>query len=590
MKMIKMDSIIQNIVSSATLRNWTRLHTDSTDRLTNRVNKVASKKIVLPKNYIKDSVCRAKVEKAVTTLSQLKDGISDIIYTLCICKLQLFKILDKDNVRLVLNDYQHYNYINNLNIDINILNGRYDSIGYIYQALNSEGNRNSLGQYYTSKDIVLSMVNNISLENKIFLDPCCGSGSFLMNIDTDYPENLYGVDIDILSVLITKTNLLCKYKNIDFIPNIYCFDFLANIDMYSSVGQYRIHTLRFDYIFTNPPWGTDRGINHYSANIFSKEKTSLFLEKSVMLLKKGGCLKFLMPSSILKIKNHKDIRKFILKNTIIKNIRFYDKSRFSGVFTDFVSINIENNLPPEKHTYIVQKENLSYAVSVNASDNDVISTTDDIYGSIWNKVYELRNDDLSHSVWGLGIVTGDNKNKLVDKFQDGYECVYTGKEILKYRLSESSKYLYYDRASLQQCAKDEIYRAKEKLIYKFISKIPVFAYDNRGRLFLNSANILIPSIESMSIKSVMAMLNSELYQFLYMQKFDDVKVLKGNLSSLPFPKLTTAQDKYLRESVDLILDGQDGIQQDINMFIYKLFNIQNQEIYYIKDKLYGATY
>ena len=585
-----MDSAIRNIVSSATLRNWNRLHIDGAERLTNRVNKVASKRIVLPKNYINDTAYRTKVEETVAALSRLNGEISNVIYTLCICKLRLFNILDKDNVRVALNGYRDCNYLDSACVDTDIFDERYDAIGYIYQALNSEGKRNALGQYYTGKDIVMSMVEDISLDDGIFLDPCCGSGSFLMGMDTNHPENLYGVDIDRLSVLIASTNLLCKYRDNDFIPNIYCFDFLADGDDASPVEQNRIRNLRFDYIFTNPPWGADRNGNHRSVNIISKEKTSLFLERSVALLNSGGRLRFLMPSSILKIRNHRDIRKFILRSATITDIRFYDRNRFSGVFTDFISLGIENVAPRKTYACSVQRGDRSYMVSVDPSDGDAIFTTDDVYESIWSKVCKLKNDDLSHSVWGLGIVTGDNRNKIANEALDGYECVYTGKEISKYILSESSKYIRYDRASLQQCAKDEIYRAGEKLIYKFISRVPVFAYDNLGRLFLNSANILIPSVESLSMKSVMAMLNSELYQFLYMQKFDDMKILKGNLSSLPFPKLTAAQDEYLRMSVDLILHGEDNVQQDIDAFVYEFFNIRSREIHYIRERLYGRSH
>ena len=95
------------------------------------------------------------------------------------------------------------------------------------------------------------------------------------------------------------------------------------------------------------------------------------------------------------------------------------------------------------------------------------------------------------------------------------EKIYTGKEIKPYFLEQARHYIFYQRQALQQTAKEEYYRAKEKLVYKFISKKLVFAYDNTGSLFLNSANILIPSIPNMSIKTVMAFLNTPLYQFLY---------------------------------------------------------------------------
>lgn len=106
---------------------------------------------------------------------------------------------------------------------------------------------------------------------------------------------------------------------------------------------------------------------------------------------------------------------------------------------------------------------------------------------------------------------------------------------MKNKISDSENYINYTRENFQQVAPENIYRAKEKLVYKFISKKLIFAYDNKQRLFLNSANILIPKLENYTIKNVMTFLNSTLFQYIYTKKFNELKVLKGNLTELPFP-------------------------------------------------------
>ena len=100
---------------------------------------------------------------------------------------------------------------------------------------------------------------------------------------------------------------------------------------------------------------------------------------------------------------------------------------------------------------------------------------------------------------------------------------------MKNKISDSENYINYTRENFQQVAPENIYRAKEKLVYKFISKKLIFAYDNKQRLFLNSANILIPKLENYTIKDVMTFLNSTLFQYIYTKKFNELKVLKGNL-------------------------------------------------------------
>lgn len=185
---------------------------------------------------------------------------------------------------------------------------------------------------------------------------------------------------------------------------------------------------------------------------------------------------------------------------------------------------------------------------------------------------------LSNSQWALGIVTGNNKELLKSSEGPLLEKIYTGKEIEKFRLREAKKYVLYDRDSFQQVAKDEIYRADEKLVYKFVSNKLMFAYDDSASLFLNSANILIPNILGMSTKTVLAFLNSSLYQFIYEKLFGELKVLRGNLSELPFPQIDEETDKLLTSLVDeIIYDGKDK-QEEIDNIVYGVFDLDSKRM------------
>jgi hypothetical protein len=198
--------------------------------------------------------------------------------------------------------------------------------------------------------------------------------------------------------------------------------------------------------------------------------------------------------------------------------------------------------------------------------------------AIIGKVERLRHDDLSHSQWALGIITGNNAKVLKDRPRKGLEPIYTGKDIGKYSLKKASRYVKYNRADFQQCSKNELYRAKEKLVYKFVSGHLCFTYDDKQRLFLNSANILIPDVDGMSVKTVLAFLNSSLFNFLYVKRFNDLKILKGNLSTLPFPKITPEQDQQLAALVDRALDGDKDALKQIDCLIFALYELNAYEI------------
>ena len=556
-------------ISKATQRNWDKLKNDGKDRLTRRANKSRSQKIITPEGY----VMAGSLPRFVEELKTACHPINDLIFSLCALYLEHNKT-NEANQRRFFEEYTHYQRID-LEVPRQILKNRQDDwIGFIYQSLTAEGSRILKGLYYTKPVIVNEMLSDIRVLNgEKLLDPCCGSGIFLLKVQHAQMEQLYGIDNDPLAVMIAKANLIVKYNESSVYPQIYQMDFLLHAA--SALGD-----LRFDYIVTNPPWGTEKGKLHSSEIIQSKEKASLFFTESFKFLNKNGIQHFLLPSSVLKIKVHADLRRFVTHETHIESLKCY-RERFKGVFTDFVSLKISRKPIFGGQSYVV------YGANNEVSRKEFVPREDDFCAipmlsdcdeAIIGKVERLRHDDLSHSQWALGIITGNNAKVLKDRSRKGLEPIYTGKDISRYGLKKASRYIKYNRADFQQCAKDEFYKAKEKLVYKFVSSHLCFTYDNQQRLFLNSANILIPDVDGMSVKTVLAFLNSSLFNFLYAKRFNDLKILKGNLSTLPFPKITPMQDQQLSSLVDRALNGDKDAPKEIDGLIYSLYEFNSQDI------------
>ena len=89
---------------------------------------------------------------------------------------------------------------------------------------------------------------------------------------------------------------------------------------------------------------------------------------------------------------------------------------------------------------------------------------------------------------------------------------------------------------------------------------------------------MIPDVEDMSVKTVLAFLNSELFNFLYVKRFNDLKILKGNLSALPFPKITPEQDTQYTALVDRALRGDKEAPKEIDSLINSLYQLDTEEI------------
>lgn len=564
-------------ISKSTEYNWKKLNSNSDEKLTKRANKTLSKKRIVATSYLDDS----KANMLLKNVLVVNASVENIMYTLAYSALSQHGLLRKPHVQKFLHKYLHLDLVP-IDIPNDIWDSENDVLGFIYQSLITEGERNITGQYYTCKSVVDYIIGDKVLsDTETFLDPCCGSGAFLMAVKTNNPANLYGFDINPTAVMIASVNILIKHKDKEFYPHIFCLDFLSN-NLFTTDSQDELPS-KYDNIYTNPPWGSDKeGLySHNYPFIKSKERASMVIYESLARLASTGTLYFLLPTSILKIKSHCVIRKHLLANTTIRQIDIY-KDRFDGVFTDYFSIKI-NPVKTTSQSYVVTSKNTDANISLSEEDrisgNITLESFNNLDNSIIEKMESSCHDKLTHSLWALGIVTGDNKNKVKKERADGLEPIYTGKQVEPFKLQEKSSYILFDPENFQQCAREEFFRAPEKLIYRFIAKYPIVAYDDKQCLCLNSANILIPQLDTISVKSVAALLNSTLYHYYYSLKYSDIKVLKGNLQDLPFPKLTKEQDEVLSALVTDIQSNSFSLayQQLLDKNVYSIFGITANE-------------
>jgi type I restriction-modification system DNA methylase subunit len=585
----KQDDMSQ-LISTATQKNWERLGIITTGvRLKSRANKTSSDRIIFPIEYFHDKKNISLVQNVVSYAIENNLPIENVLYSVALrCFEHNGFIVDgialQQNVCKYIEEYQHLSCIDFF-ADTILPFDESDLLGLLYQCLKSEGMRNRDGIYYTSSPVANILLRDVDVSNnQYFLDPCCGSGNLLLTISEANPKNLFGIDSDPIAIMIAKCNMIMKYPGNDFSPQIFHRDFLETNLLFAANDENPIEEFRFDYIITNPPWGA---VSNFGDIDFSgmtpKESFSAFLIKSMDYLSPHGKLRFLLPESFLHIKTHSDIRSFILKNYHIEEIRNYPHS-FSGVSTKFIDVTITKNRNKNITSFHYPDKNIFVDSAVFMKNKHSVFSI--ITGEDRRIIDYINNQgiyNLSESIFGLGIVTGNNKSKLFETSDKNLESIYSGKEVSPYHLEKAKYFIHYCREEFQQTAKESIYRAPIKLAYKFISRKLVFAYDNSQSLFLNSANLLIPNIKGMNIKTVLAFLNSELYQFLYQKQFADIKVLKSSLMELPFPTIDEITNQKITEIVDMILSGQNDMISVADDIIYEIFHVNDNDRKYIKD-------
>ena len=461
-----------------------------------------------------------------------------------------------------------------------------------YESSLSESYKNKEGIYYTPQYIVEDMMRDIvDVENKTFLDPCCGSGNFIIEaIKKGFsPENVFGFDIDENAVLITKKRIkdLCGYES----ENIVCADFLSlkakdkglkfkdEDTKFSNSQVFRFsdfQILRFDYIFTNPPWGkklNKKDRNNYSElynSGNSSDTSSLFYFASLQMLKENGKIGFLLPDSFFNITTFEDARKSLLSLNIERLID-YGKP-FKGLMTKAMAfVARQQTTDNRQQTLSIDKDNFVYCEIYNVKKhlrsqrsffdipkNILNFHIEEKESEIIRHVFSLPHITLKNNAyWALGIITGNNNKICRKENREGSVPIFRGKDIFKDKIAEPSLFIDKNLEGCRQVADISCYKAEEKIVYRFISNNIICHCDTEQRYILNSANLFILKEGfPLSHKQVADLLNSGFMNWLFRSIFNTHKVLRSDLELLPiwheyFQKYPKFSEENLKEYLKL---------------------------------------
>lgn len=436
-----------------------------------------------------------------------------------------------------------------------------DVLGLIYISCKNIGNRKATGSYYTSTKVVKQLIRNLNIEsNDRVLDPCCGTGNFLLQLPSDLGiENIYGNDIDKVSVKITRLNLALKFSDAS---NDTIYEHVKGSDYLLSEQE-----TSFNHIIGNPPWGyefSDDEIvqlkNNYKSAIGKNiESYDVFVEQALNHLKVGGTLSYVLPEAILNVKAHMPIRQYIIDESSIVSLDYLGNA-FDGVQCPCIILQLKHtNKNMTTKGMVVRDGDEEFTIGTDraiCAEYFSFTMTDDEY-CIIQKVMQSKESKylLNNADFALGIVTGNNKEYISSVKTNENEMVLKGADICKYHINPTENYIIFKPESFQQIAPTEMYRAKEKLLYRFICNQLVFAYDDKQTLSLNSCNIVIPRIEGMQVKYILAILNSRVAQFIFKKQFNSVKVLRSHIESIPIPNASEVQQSEIVEITDNLIVG-----------------------------------
>ena len=450
-------------------------------------------------------------------------------------------------------------------------------------------------------------------------------------------NNLYGVDIFEDAIKECKKNLR-KWLNSDekFIYNLNVGNSLiGNKDRnLSEIDLQNKNLLRnckpfhwseefpeiikdggFDIILENPPYIFTRGGNfssqqkNYFQNYISqmgliqskKGKQnqsgklytySLFILRSLELLKKGGTLAAIVPNNFLRNTNLDIYREFILSNYSIKKIVDLSQGVFQNVVVSTICLFIDKKKPKNEF----KTEIISNVVDLNENfyfKNAIVQSS-----FLKNKSYVINIylDELGREICkemekgsiGLGgiseyIIEGiicSKKNDLFNVRQVSIDKPFLeGKNIGRFFTKWSGKYVRYQRENLHRARPTEVFTNKKLMVQRISGGVkPLKVNYDPGIFYTFSSinNIIIKNEfrKKYPLKYILLVLNSNLMNWYYAVNFTNksnltVNISKTFLEEIPIVK---PRDISLFETV-----------ADYILFLFQYYNINNQMLIFNKD-------
>ncbi len=506
--------------------------------------------------------------------------------------------------------------------------------------------RKAGGVYYTPQYIVEYIVKNTVgnlIEGKApkeiskikILDPACGSGSFLLeayqyllNYHKDYysktiekskgkkgnpltpdgnlttaekkrilTNNIFGVDLDVNAVEVTKLSLLLKCMEgeteasietqlrlfnervlPDLDDNIKSGNSLIDTDFYDSHIDFgeekKIKPFNwqrnfpevfkqggFDTVIGNPPYVMlqnlerreifDYALKKFESAKYKIDTYQIFIEQSVKLLKEHGLVGLITPNTFLKNIHSEPLRKFILNHCAIKEILLFNYSVFSQASVDTCIVIFEKSESNKKNKLIVKRAKPDFLIKQIAklkqsqfeknerSDFNLTVSSRDF--DVLNKISKYSKNLGAYCNVYFGIQTFDRKKYVSSiKKSEKYEPVIDGEHIEPYYLRPVTEYLNYIPSAIKSGGRETVYR-QDRICIRQIGTTPIATLVPANIFALNTVyNVNLKERDTADIKFLLGVINSSITKFFWRKNHSDEKktfpkIKKEAICSIPIP-------------------------------------------------------
>ena len=392
---------------------------------------------------------------------------------------------------------------------VDLLNTDLDSKGRAFETFMGSFFRGDFGQYFTPRNIVSFIVDSLPIdEEQRVLDTSCGSGGFLLHaLDKvrksarsfhdikdgeketvechkqwhDFAEyNLYGIEINEQISRTAKMNMIIHD---DGYTNVVTSDGLISpSDLREKVNNDGFKEGSFDYIITNPPFGstvkqTEKAYLHQYklaikemdwlnpnskvADRPSQSTEVLFIEQAETYLAAGGYLAIVVPDGILTNSSMQYVRDYISETFRIVAVISIPQTAFSanGAGVKSSIMFLKKYASSEKQARIDLKNNKQNSLISHSEDGEkLLKLLKDKKDTIAKINRQIKQAERAGNTEELELLV-NKKQAVTEEFDEQIEFV---KETLSDSYLEQYKQALEDYPVFMAIAEDIGYDATGK--------------------------------------------------------------------------------------------------------------------------------
>ncbi len=426
------------------------------------------------------------------------------------------------------------------------------------------------GIYYTDIELSSKMIEFLKIpSNAYILDPCCGTGSFIVAADNLGYKNVYGVDIDVNAVT------LCKNKN--NLSNITVLDTLSNN------GKDVLKKLRLtspvDFLIGNPPYApiakdiTIDTLDYLFLRNVKDSGSNLFIAaiyRAFELTKAEGVISYIIPKNFLHVSSYSILRKLLLNEKTILSIIDIG-SYFKSVRGEQIIITIKNQRTENSCISIYKYANNEFVKKLEVPQdffkNEILLFSNETDFSIYKKLESSykKFDDICKGYVGRG------RSKSLSAI--------TGKDIQKFSFKSTPVPRKGNRVFIQN-----IYSAESGIIASF-----------GGDLEASETVTIFTDGDEKMCRYILGVLHSRLCNYFLLKFCYNNSKLTMHADAKYLKKLPLIINDYtftqtinivkMLESVKYMSNEWFDALESLNDIIYKTYNISIDERKHIDSQM-----